>query len=471
MSKIINNINIVPPSNKSITKIEKKFFDLKLTCFAIKLNYIHCKKCFTLLTNENLILNIKRKSSIVNYTPEPSSRLVLINRIFDKLENFKNFSNEKITNFLKETESSVTNYDLNFDYDYFTVDQILKSILPDELSNEIPSSFETIGHIAHLNLRDQYKPFKFIIGQVILDKMKNIRTVVNKLDNIDHTFRFFKMELLAGDNIMNAEVKESGCTFKLDFSKVYWNSRLQMEHDRLILKNFKRNDVICDVMAGIGPFSIPSAKNVGALVFANDLNPNSFESLNENIKLNKVAHKVKSFNLDGRIFIKESILELNKEELIGELRENFVPTKTARVKDTAPSEIQFFKFKENEEFHIFNHYIMNLPATAIEFLDAFRGLLTPYKHRLPKKFKLPIIHCYCFSTEVDNLEADVIERCSKALGYNLTKADILNFHRVRDVAPRKEMVCISFTCPEPVLFLNNNEADNTFDHEAKKIKI
>ncbi|KAJ3219119.1 tRNA(m(1)G37)methyltransferase [Clydaea vesicula] len=388
-------------------------------------------------TIKSLILNIKRKSSIVNYTPEPSSRLVLINRIFDKLENFKNFSNEKITNFLKETEASVTNYDLNFDYDYFTVDQILKSILPDELSNEIPSSFETIGHIAHLNLRDQYKPFKFIIGQVILDKMKNIRTVVNKLDNIDHTFRFFKMELLAGDNIMNAEVKESGCTFKLDFSKVYWNSRLQMEHDRLILKNFKRNDVICDVMAGIGPFSIPSAKNVGALVFANDLNPNSFESLNENIKLNKVAHKVKCFNLDGRIFIKESILELNKEELIGELRENFVPTKTARVKDT----------------------------------DAFRGLLTPYKHRLPKKFKLPIIHCYCFSTEVDNLEADVIERCSKALGYKLTKADILNFHRVRDVAPRKEMVCISFTCPEPVLFLNNNEADNTFDHEAKKIKI
>lgn len=41
-----------------------------------------------------------------------------------------------------------------------------------------------LGHIAHLNLRDKQLPFKSLIGQIILDKNKHIKTVVNKLSSI-----------------------------------------------------------------------------------------------------------------------------------------------------------------------------------------------------------------------------------------------------------------------------------------------
>jgi tRNA G37 N-methylase Trm5 len=44
----------------------------------------------------------------------------------------------------------------------------------------VPSSFETVGHIAHLNLRDELLPYKHLVGQVLLDKNPNIQTVVNK---------------------------------------------------------------------------------------------------------------------------------------------------------------------------------------------------------------------------------------------------------------------------------------------------
>ena len=88
---------------------------------------------------------------------------------------------------------------------------------------------------------------------------------------------------------------------------MYWNSRLQSEHRRLI-QVFKKGDTICkhlvkriiknnhtkemsgylgDVMAGVGPFSVPAAKK-GAHVYCNDLNPESYKWLCENIKLNKV---------------------------------------------------------------------------------------------------------------------------------------------------------------------------------------
>lgn len=55
----------------------------------------------------------------------------------------------------------------------------LQRLLPE--GSDVPSSFETVGHIAHLNIRDELIPYKHLIGQVILDKNLNIRTVVNKV--------------------------------------------------------------------------------------------------------------------------------------------------------------------------------------------------------------------------------------------------------------------------------------------------
>jgi hypothetical protein len=44
---------------------------------------------------------------------------------------------------------------------------------------------------------------------------------------------------------------EAGCKFTFDFSKVYWNSRLSHEHDRLVSQFFQPGQVIADVMAGL----------------------------------------------------------------------------------------------------------------------------------------------------------------------------------------------------------------------------
>jgi tRNA (guanine37-N1)-methyltransferase len=70
---------------------------------------------------------------------------------------------------------------------------------------------------------------------------------------------------------------------------VYWNSRLDREHSRLAaLYLHGNNTVVCDMMAGIGPFAVPAAQE-GCTVFANDLNPDSTRYLAVNTVANKVT--------------------------------------------------------------------------------------------------------------------------------------------------------------------------------------
>nr|KAG5686615.1 hypothetical protein BaRGS_006289 [Batillaria attramentaria] len=157
--------------------------------------------------------------------------------------------------------------------------------------------------------------YKHLIGEVILDKNHIVKTVVNKLNTIDNTFRNFQMELLAGEENYVTLTRENGCTFELDFSKVYWNPRLSTEHQRVV-NCLKKGDVLYDVFAGIGPFAIPAARK-GVRVLANDLNPHSHAALVNNVKLNKVAAGlVQTSNLDGREFIRTVL----KQDLVTRLQ-------------------------------------------------------------------------------------------------------------------------------------------------------
>ncbi|CAN0544622.1 unnamed protein product, partial [Ectocarpus sp. 8 AP-2014] len=67
--------------------------------------------------------------------------------------------------------------------------------------------------------------------------------------------------------------------------------------------------VVCDMMAGVGPFAIPLAKN-GHRVFANDLNPDSYSALRDNGARNKIKPGLLTTGNDcGRAFARKLIRE------------------------------------------------------------------------------------------------------------------------------------------------------------------
>lgn len=181
---------------------------------------------------------------------------------------------------------------------------MLRELLPEDVK-DIPSGFETIGDIAHMNLTGKLFDYRYLIGEVVLDKNPALRTVVTKIGQIESTYRFYDLECIAGDS-SNYEtmVVEDKVKFKVDVSKVYWCSKLSTERNRMVDIILKEGEVLCDMFCGIGPMCVKAAAKKKIKVIANDLNPACFEYLKINSKLNKVQNLVVPFNMDAREFVK-----------------------------------------------------------------------------------------------------------------------------------------------------------------------
>ncbi|KAI5120836.1 hypothetical protein M0805_007023 [Coniferiporia weirii] len=401
------------------------------------------------------ILDLPKIRSVVLDGESDDRRLVLL-----KAHTKDDLPAEAIK-YLDSEGASFSTHAIDLDYNYWTADEILQATLPEELCDGSPTGFAATGHLAHLNLNDEYLPFKNIIGQVIMDKNSRIRTVVNKLDSIHDQFRFFEMELIAGEPEFIVEHLESDCRFTFDFREVYWNSRLHTEHERLVQQFEPKDGIVADVMAGVGPFAVPAAKK-GCAVLANDLNPNCEKWHRVNVANNNVSDNLRVYCEDGREFIrtsfKRAFLEpfppyagkkASKRQLKEERRrrqEKTVPWKSEGLSssdDSAPSQPIRNRIA---------HFVMNLPDTAIEFLDAFRGVLKATDRELSGLYEtMPMIHCHCFTRflELGDAEADIRKRVEATLGGKLEDATL---HFVRSVAPNKDMYCISFRLPRRVAY-------------------
>ena len=70
-----------------------------------------------------------------------------------------------------------------------------------------------------MNLSQDQMPYRFIIGQTVLDKNKNLRSVVTKIGKIESKYRFYECECIAGDPTqMETTVYEDKIRFRVDIT-------------------------------------------------------------------------------------------------------------------------------------------------------------------------------------------------------------------------------------------------------------
>ena len=314
---------------------------------------------------------------------------------------------DKVTKFV----SKEINYEIiskegipNENYKYKTLQEVLQGIIPDKYLEIIPRSYDIVGHIAIIESGNiiringkEFNIYKQKIAEAISTVNKNVKTVYEKKGPIKGKYRLRELVVLYGDDKSETIHKENECFFKVDVKKTYFSPRLVFERRRVASIGIKDDEIIIDMFAGVGPYSIQIAKNENVKIYAFDINPDAFEYLKENIELNNLKGEIYPYNVDVK-----DLLEPKNQ--LGQLLRN----KASRI-------------------------IMNLPEDSSNHIDVACFLM---------KEAGGILQFYQFSEK-----PNPIKKTLKNLEKELTRLNwviefVLNSKIVKHYSPKSELVVV-----------------------------
>ncbi len=158
--------------------------------------------------------------------------------------------------------------------------------IPEGLRQLLPSSYDTLGSIAVVKMADEVLPYAKQIGDAIIATQKAVKTVCADSGVVDQ-FRTRAVKVVAGEKTTETVHKEYGLVLKMDLAKVFFSPRLATERD-IVAKQVQPGEVVIDMFAGIGPFSLMIARTRSPkAVYAIDANPDAIAFMKENIALNR----------------------------------------------------------------------------------------------------------------------------------------------------------------------------------------
>ena len=150
----------------------------------------------------------------------------------------------------------------------------LGSLLTTKESDELISAFDQIGNIIIVRIPDLLLPKKKLIGETLLEQVKNAKSIFHQSSSVEGTFRTRDLEIIAGDDKTETEYKEFGCRFIVDVRKTFFSPRLSSERIR-IAELVSDKEMIVNMFGGIGMFSIIAAKKKKCTVYNIDINPDA----------------------------------------------------------------------------------------------------------------------------------------------------------------------------------------------------
>jgi len=191
----------------------------------------------------------------------------------------------------------------------------LENVLTEKESDELISAFDQIGEIIIVRIPDSLLSKKKIIGEALLEEVKIVRSVFYQASAVEGNFRTRDLEILAGEDNTETEYKEFGCRFRVDVKNAFFSPRLSTERER-IANLIQNGEIMTNMFAGIGMFSIMAAKKKKCTVYSLDINPIASKLCETNIGLNKLAGEVISINGDASEIIKNQLMDKSDRTLM-----------------------------------------------------------------------------------------------------------------------------------------------------------
>ena len=365
--------------------------------FFIKLNKSDAQEFLSLVNRvfkKKPILNTKIR--IVHESEHILFPLINVEVLIDKLKNA--IKNEIEYNLLKFKGT------LDPRFKHKSIIDALKGEINDEFLDFIPKSYDIIGDIAIIEINDllplndqESVKLKNKIARALTLVNKNVKSVYEKRSKIKGPYRLRELHHLYGEKRTETTHKENNCIFNLDLSKVFFTPRLVFERKRIASSSIQEKELIVDLFAGVGPFSIQIAKNHDVTIHSFDVNPRAYEQLKENITLNKIKGEIFPHKVD----VKTLVAPLN--ELGASLK-----NKVDRI-------------------------IMNLPERSIEFIDIACFLM---------KKSGGIIHSYQFIDKPNALEKAINNLHESIANQKWVVDKIFKSKIVKQFSPKAELIVV-----------------------------
>ncbi len=154
----------------------------------------------------------------------------------------------------------------------------------------VPKKWERIGDVVVLRIPPAGRVDEMKIARAFAEVL-HAGTVLEDLSGVHGILRAPSMRVLYGSRTETVHL-EGGVRYKLDVTQVMFSSGNLPERVS-VARLVRPGDVVVDLFAGIGYFSLPIAvHSKAAEVHACELNPVSFRYLMENLRLNRVTNVV-----------------------------------------------------------------------------------------------------------------------------------------------------------------------------------
>jgi tRNA wybutosine-synthesizing protein 2 len=185
-----------------------------------------------------------------------------------------------------------------------TLNTILE--IPEQEKRLLPKGLQILGDIIIISLNEELEKRKNDIGRALQSLYPSCKTVL--LDRgISGKTRQPSREIIAGRATETVH-KENGCLFKIDAMQLMYSRGNLTEKKRM--SRLGRGEVVVDMFAGIGYFSIPMAVHSRPKkIFAIEINPIAIDYFKENVILNGVEDIIEPIVGDCAIVTPRGIAE------------------------------------------------------------------------------------------------------------------------------------------------------------------
>lgn len=167
----------------------------------------------------------------------------------------------------------------------------LNTVLSDEQLMNLPSKWEKIGDVLILRFEKDLQSMEEEVAKVYATVL-SCKSVLKEEGGVSGLFREPNVSLIYGNEDTITVHKENNVLFTLDPKQIMFSSG-NMDERKRMAELVTSGEVVVDLFAGIGYFSLPIAvHSYPKKVYSCEINPIAFSFLKKNIRVNKVSERV-----------------------------------------------------------------------------------------------------------------------------------------------------------------------------------